>query len=131
MISHVSWYLLFVGWILLAQVNMIDVVTQGQIGADVYDYLAFVWAFGFTISDIQMVYQLSQVSELHVLIFAISWMHYIFSAFTWHSRSTAQSFLPSKYSISECKDEEGQLPGALHRQAEEGLLQRLHRLQDH
>ena len=78
MISHVSWYLLFVGWILLAQVNMIDVVTQGQIGADVYDYLAFVWAFGFTISDIQMVYQLSQVSELQVLTFAISWMHYIF-----------------------------------------------------
>lgn len=64
MISHVSWYLLFVGWILLAQVNMIDVVTQGQIGADMYDYLAFVWAFGFTISDIQMVYQLSQVSRL-------------------------------------------------------------------
>ena len=85
MISHVSWYLLFVGWILLAQVNMIDVVTQGQIGADVYDYLAFVWAFGFTISDIQMVYQLSQVSELQVLTFAISWMHYIFSVFTCHS----------------------------------------------
>ena len=72
MISHVSWYLLFVGWILLAQVNMIDVVTQAQIGADVSDYLAFVWAFGFTISDIQMVYQLSQVSELQVFTFEIS-----------------------------------------------------------
>ncbi|XP_059092149.1 short transient receptor potential channel 5-like [Tigriopus californicus] len=65
MTSHVGWYLLFVAWVLLSHMNFNSAITGVEsLRADTYDYLACVWAVGFTLADIQVMIQLMRSVRL-------------------------------------------------------------------